>query len=103
MAPDAPLLSPFTIGTLSLKNRIAVAPMTRVSATEDGHATDDMVRYYQRFAAGGFGLVITEGTYPDMIWPIAKVTGISQVSPTTSRLMPGVQWWRPSTKRVPKS
>lgn len=68
MAPDAPLLSPFSIGTLSLKNRIAVAPMTRVSATEDGHATDDMVRYYQRFAAGGFGLVITEGTYPDMAY-----------------------------------
>ena len=57
--------TPVQLGPLSLKNRIAVAPMTRVSATEDGLATSDMVRYYQGFAEGGFGLVITEGVYPD--------------------------------------
>ena len=28
-------------------------------------ANDRMVRYYQRFAKGGFGLIITEGLYPD--------------------------------------
>lgn len=66
MAPDALLLSPIQAGLLSLKNRIAVAPMTRISATEDGRATEDMVQYYARFARGGFGLVITEGTYPDL-------------------------------------
>jgi 2,4-dienoyl-CoA reductase-like NADH-dependent reductase (Old Yellow Enzyme family) len=66
MAPDAPLLSAIQIGHVSLKNRIAVAPMTRISATEDGRATEDMVRYYRRFAEGGFGLIITEGTYPDL-------------------------------------
>jgi 2,4-dienoyl-CoA reductase-like NADH-dependent reductase (Old Yellow Enzyme family) len=50
----------------TLRNRLAVAPMTRVSATEDGLATDAMRRYYARFGAGGFGLVITEGLYPDL-------------------------------------
>ncbi|KAG1249745.1 hypothetical protein G6F65_019012 [Rhizopus arrhizus] len=50
---------------LRLANRLAVAPMTRVSATADGHATPLMADYYEAFAAGGFGLVITEGIYTD--------------------------------------
>jgi 2,4-dienoyl-CoA reductase-like NADH-dependent reductase (Old Yellow Enzyme family) len=39
--------------------------MTRISASEDGHATDRMVSYYEAYARGGFGLLITEGIYPD--------------------------------------
>ena len=66
MTPDAPLLQPIKLGPLVLKNRIAVAPMTRISATEDGAATEEMGRHYARFAQGGFGLIITEGTYPDL-------------------------------------
>jgi 2,4-dienoyl-CoA reductase-like NADH-dependent reductase (Old Yellow Enzyme family) len=53
------------IGNLSLKNRIALAPMTRTSATEDGLPTEEMGRYYAKFARGCYSLVITEGTYPD--------------------------------------
>lgn len=59
------ILTSFDIGSLTLKNRLAVAPMTRVSATEQGLATDTMARYYARFAKGGFGLIITEGIYTD--------------------------------------
>lgn len=68
MKADSPVQHFITIGQLTLKNRIAVAPMTRISASEDGKATADMVRYYERFARGGFGLVITEGTYPDLAY-----------------------------------
>lgn len=39
--------------------------MTRTSATPEGLATDQMVNYYAKFARGGFGLLITEGIYPD--------------------------------------
>jgi len=39
--------------------------MSRVSTRGDGRPTANMVRYYAEFAAGGFGLVITEGTYTD--------------------------------------
>jgi 2,4-dienoyl-CoA reductase-like NADH-dependent reductase (Old Yellow Enzyme family) len=39
--------------------------MTRISAADDGCATDPMVAYYQEFARGGWGLVETEGTYID--------------------------------------
>ena len=59
------LLEPVQIGNLHLKNRLSVAPMTRVSATADGTPTARMAEYYRAFAAGDFGLIITEGTYPD--------------------------------------
>ena len=50
---------------LSLDNRVGLAPMTRVSATDDGRATPEMARYYRSFADGGFSFLITEGTYTD--------------------------------------
>jgi len=59
------LYTPGYIGEVSLKNRAIVAPMTRVSAGEDGVPTEQMAQYYARFAKGDFALVITEGTYPD--------------------------------------
>lgn len=61
----AKTLTSFDMFGLSLRNRLAVAPMTRVSATETGSATSAMSKYYERFAEGGFGLVITEGIYTD--------------------------------------
>lgn len=65
MTDFAPLWSPLRIGATEVANRVALAPMTRISATEDGHATDRMAAYYEAFARGGFGLLITEGIYPD--------------------------------------
>ncbi|MFF2910604.1 NADH:flavin oxidoreductase [Paenibacillus sp. NPDC057934] len=59
------LLSSFQLGNITLKNRVALAPMTRMSADNDGRATDRMARYYESFAAGGFGLIIAEAAYPD--------------------------------------
>ena len=60
-----PILSATDIRGTLLRNRLAVAPMTRVSATEHGVPTPAMHDYYLRFARGGFGLVITEGLYTD--------------------------------------
>ena len=62
---DHPALHPIEVGSLALPNRIAVAPMTRVSTDGDGIPTDRMRRYYAAFAEGDFGLIITEGVYPD--------------------------------------
>jgi 2,4-dienoyl-CoA reductase-like NADH-dependent reductase (Old Yellow Enzyme family) len=59
-------LSPVRLGSLSLRNRLVVAPMTRVSASTDGTPTAEMASYYADFARGGFGLVITEGVHPDL-------------------------------------
>ena len=57
------MLSEVELFGRTLRNRLAVAPMSRVSATDDGLATNRMKRYYREFARGGFGIVITEGTY----------------------------------------
>lgn len=59
------ILTTFAINNVPLANRLAVAPMTRVSATASGFPTQAMHDYYLRFAEGGFGLVITEGLYTD--------------------------------------
>ena len=55
------LFTPFTHKSLTLPNRIAMAPMTR-SKSPDGVPTEDVVGYYRRRAEGGVGLIITEGT-----------------------------------------
>ena len=59
------LFSPGKIAGMTLANRTIVSPMTRTSATEDGLATQQMANYYAQFARGGWGLIMTEGTYID--------------------------------------
>jgi len=59
------LFAPIVINGHAVKNRLSVAPMTRITATQDGRATETMTRYYERFARGGFGTVSTEGIYTD--------------------------------------
>lgn len=62
---EGALFQPGRLGELALKNRVVLAPMTRISATSDGRATPAMAAHYARYARGGFGLLISEGTYPD--------------------------------------
>ncbi|MCF6136696.1 NADH:flavin oxidoreductase [Pseudalkalibacillus berkeleyi] len=59
------LLTKGFLGHLSLKNRYIVAPMTRVSAEPNGVPNQQMKEYYERYAKGGFGTIITEGVYLD--------------------------------------
>lgn len=59
------LLDSYPLAGLPLRNRLAVAPMSRVSATGEGVPTERMASYYASFAEGGFALVITEGVYTD--------------------------------------
>ncbi len=59
------LFEPFALKHLTLRNRAVLAPMTRVSAEPEGQANELMRDYYGSFAKGGFGLLISEGTYTD--------------------------------------
>ncbi len=54
------LNSPVTLGTLRLKNRIAMSAMGVEIAEEDGHAREPIIAYYEERARGGVGLIITE-------------------------------------------
>ncbi len=53
------IFEPVTIGSLQLKNRISMAPMTR-ARNADGIPNNDNAIYYSQRA--GAGLIITEGT-----------------------------------------
>ena len=55
------LFSPYSLGSLSLKNRVVMAPMTR-SMSPGNVPNDQVVEYYRLRAEGGVGLIITEGT-----------------------------------------
>ncbi|MEU3983050.1 NADH:flavin oxidoreductase [Streptomyces sp. NPDC026672] len=56
------LARPFTLGGLTVANRIMMAPMTR-QFSPGGVPGEDVVAYYARRAAAGVGLIVTEGTY----------------------------------------
>ena len=58
----AELYTPFEVKSLRLRNRFALAPMTREMSPE-GMPVAENVEYYRARAAGGAALVITEGTY----------------------------------------
>lgn len=60
----ASLFERVQVAGLSLRNRIAMAPMTR-EMSPDGVPTSDVVDYYRARAAGGTGLIIAEGSPPD--------------------------------------
>lgn len=56
------LFKPYPLGRIELKNRVAMAPMTRCRATPDHVPTPQMAEYYRARASAG--LIITEGTAP---------------------------------------
>src|SRR5277367_1987956 len=56
------LLRPVDLGTLSLANRIVMAPMTRNRALAGDIPGELSVQYYTARAAAG--LIVTEGTQP---------------------------------------
>jgi 2,4-dienoyl-CoA reductase-like NADH-dependent reductase (Old Yellow Enzyme family) len=55
------LFQPLQVGSLSLENRIVMAPMTRNFAP-DGIPGPANAEYYRRRAEGGVGLILSEGT-----------------------------------------
>ena len=55
------LFKPFSHGNFSTPNRVVMAPMTR-QMSPGNIPGDNVVEYYRRRAAGGVGLIITEGT-----------------------------------------
>ena len=56
------LFRPFTIGSLTIANRIVMAPMTR-GFSPQGIPGKMVADYYKRRAENHVGLIITEGTF----------------------------------------
>lgn len=64
------LLSPLTIGNVSLRNRIAMSPMCQYSA-QNGFVSDWHIVHYGTRAVGGAGLIILEAS---AIAPEGRIT-----------------------------
>jgi len=55
-----PLFESFTVRSLTMRNRFVMSPMTREHSPQ-GVPGEDVASYYERRAAGGVGLIVTEG------------------------------------------
>jgi N-ethylmaleimide reductase len=85
---DLSLFSPTTLGPLTLRNRLVMAPMTRSRAQEANTPNDLMAEYYGQRA--GAGLIVTEGVspapngtgYPRIpgLWSAGQVAGWRKVT-----------------------
>lgn len=62
MYAETALFGPATVADLAVQSRIVMAPMSRY-ACPDALPHGSVAEYYTRRAAGGVGLIITEGTY----------------------------------------
>lgn len=56
----APFFEPFALRSMTVPNRFAMAPMTR-EFSPGGVPGADVAEYYRKRAAGGVGLIVTEG------------------------------------------
>ncbi len=61
-AARALLFSPVTLGPVTLESRSWVPAMVPWRATEDGFVTDEVIGWYERFAAGRPGAIVVEAT-----------------------------------------
>ncbi|MFD3554371.1 alkene reductase [Streptomyces goshikiensis] len=85
------LFTSFRLGSLTLPNRMVMAPMTRVRAAAGGLATPSMATYYAQRATAG--LIVSEGVQPSLI---------GQSNPGTPGLHTDeqVEAWRPVTAAI---
>lgn len=85
------LLESYTLGNLSLSNRVVMAPMTRARATADGRVGPQHALYYRQRASAG--LIISEGV---------NVSADAVGSPLTPGLYTAEQVaaWKPVTAAV---
>jgi len=85
------LLDPIVVGELKLRNRVWMAPLTRLRGTVDHLPTPVMIEYYRQRASAG--LIISEGT------PVSPMgVGYPQVPGIWSKEQ--VELWKPVTRAV---
>lgn len=82
------LLSPGRIGTLELKNRIAVTAMGVSLSEEDGTVGEKLIAYHEEQARGGSGLIIMG--VAGVAWPVGGVA-MQQTAISDDRFIPGLK------------
>jgi len=88
MATDFPhLLAQGQIGTLVLRNRIAVPAMGVSLAEADGRCGERIIGYHEEQARGGVGLIITG--VAGVAWPVGG-NQVNQIAISDDRFIPGL-------------
>ena len=54
------IFKPITLGSVTVKNRLVMPPITSRLANADGTVSERITQYYKARAAGGTGLIIVE-------------------------------------------
>ena len=81
------MLSPGKIGTMTLRNRIAVTAMGASLAEPDGQCGERIIRYHEEQAKGGAGLIITG--VAGVAWPVGG-NQINQIAVSDDKFLPGL-------------
>ena len=82
------LLSPGRIGTMELKNRIAVTAMGVSLSEDDGTVGEQIIAYHEEQAKGGAGLIISG--VAGVAWPVGAVA-LGQTGISEDRFIPGLR------------
>lgn len=82
------LLSEVTIGSMRLRNRIAVTAMGASLAEPDGHCGERIIRYHEEQAKGCVGLIITG--VAGVAWPVGG-NQLNQIAISDDRFLPGLK------------
>lgn len=82
------LLSPGKIGTLDLKNRIAVTAMGVSLSEDDGTVGERLIAYHEEQARGGAGLIISG--VAGVAWPVGCVA-LGQTAISDDKFIPGLK------------
>ena len=89
----ATLFSPFTLGSLRLKNRFVRAATSETMARRDGHATERLFTLYDELSRGGSALLLTghiyvepAGQYEPGQVGLHNDDGLAQLRRTTERV-----------------
>jgi 2,4-dienoyl-CoA reductase-like NADH-dependent reductase (Old Yellow Enzyme family)/thioredoxin reductase len=86
------VFEPTSIGQMQLKNRIVMPPMGTNYAEAGGAVSQRMIDYYEARARGGVGLIIVEGSAPDLLCTTSLQASPSyQASLGDDKFVPGWQ------------
>lgn len=81
------LFSAGHIGSVSLKNRVVMAPMGTLLCGANGEVSDQLVKYYEKRAAGGTGLIVVEVACVESV--LGKAVS-AQICIDDDRFIPGL-------------
>jgi 2,4-dienoyl-CoA reductase-like NADH-dependent reductase (Old Yellow Enzyme family)/NADPH-dependent 2,4-dienoyl-CoA reductase/sulfur reductase-like enzyme len=81
------IFTPLTVKSMTIKNRIVMPPMGTNYGDPNGEFTEDHMKYYERRARGGVGLIIVENACID--FPLGS-NGTTQLRIDHDRFIPGM-------------